>query len=35
MQPELVGKRVMVVEDEMLVAILVEDVLADAGCIVP
>ncbi len=31
---ELVGKRVLVVEDEMLVAVLVEDMLADAGCIV-
>lgn len=32
--PELAGKRVMVVEDELLVAMLVEDVLADAGCVV-
>ena len=32
--PELVGKRVLVVEDELLVAILVEDLLADAGCVV-
>ncbi len=32
--PELVGKRVLVVEDELLVAMLVEDMLADAGCIV-
>lgn len=34
MPPELAGKRVMVVEDEMLIALLVEDMLADAGCIV-
>lgn len=32
--PELAGKRVLVVEDEMLVAMLVEDMLADAGCVV-
>jgi DNA-binding response OmpR family regulator len=32
--PELAGKRVLVVEDEVLVAMMVEDVLADAGCIV-
>lgn len=32
--PELAGKRVLVVEDELLVAMLVEDILADAGCIV-
>jgi len=32
--PELTGKRVLVVEDELLVALLVEDMLADAGCIV-
>ncbi len=32
--PELAGKRVLVVEDELLVALLVEDVLAAAGCIV-
>lgn len=32
--PELAGKRVLVVEDELLVALLVEDMLADAGCIV-
>ena len=30
----LAGKRVLVVEDEMLVALLVEDVLSEAGCIV-
>ena len=34
MPPELAGKRVLVVEDEMLVALLVEEMLADAGCIV-
>ena len=34
MPPELVGQRVLVVEDEMMIALLVEDVLADAGCIV-
>ena len=32
--PHLSGKRVMVVEDELLVAIFIEDVLADAECIV-
>jgi len=30
----LAGKRVLVVEDEYLVALLVEDMLSDAGCIV-
>ena len=34
MHPELAGKRVLVVEDELLVALLVEDMLAEAGCIV-
>ena len=34
MAPELAGKRVLVVEDEMLIALLVEDMLADAACIV-
>jgi DNA-binding response OmpR family regulator len=34
MPPELAGKRVLVVEDEMLIALLVEDMLADADCIV-
>lgn len=34
MRPELAGKRVLVVEDELLVAMLVEDMRADAGCIV-
>ena len=32
-QPGLAGKRVLVVEDELLVALLVEDVLSEAGCI--
>lgn len=34
MTTELSGKQVMVVEDEMLVALLVEETLADAGCTV-
>jgi len=29
----LTGKRVMVAEDELLVAMMIEDVLADAGCV--
>ena len=33
-QPDLAGKRVLVVEDELLVALLIEDMLADAGCII-
>ncbi len=28
----LAGKRVLLVEDEMLVAVLIEDLLADLGC---
>ena len=28
----LAGRRVMVAEDELLVAMLIEDILADAGC---
>ena len=32
--PDLAGKRVLVVEDEWLVAMLVEDMLTDAGCVV-
>ncbi len=28
----LAGKRVMIVEDELLVALLIEDVLSDLGC---
>ena len=31
--PMLAGKRVLLVEDELLVAMLVEDMLADAGCV--
>ncbi len=34
MHPELVGRRVLVVEDELLVALLLEDMLAEAGCVV-
>lgn len=34
MPPALAGTRVLVIEDEMLVALLVEDMLAQAGCIV-
>lgn len=34
MQPRLAGKRVLVIEDELLVALLVEDMLSDAGCII-
>ncbi|MEA2739023.1 MAG: hypothetical protein QOH05_2330 [Acetobacteraceae bacterium] len=30
--PALVGKRVLIVEDEMLVALLIEDFLAELGC---
>jgi CheY-like chemotaxis protein len=30
--PALVGKRVLIVEDELLVALLIEDLLADLGC---
>lgn len=33
-RPDLAGKRVLVVEDEVLVAMLVEDLLEEAGCIV-
>ena len=29
----LTGKRVMVAEDELLIAMLIEDILADAGCL--
>lgn len=32
--PHLSGKRVLVVEDELLVAMLIEDVLIEAECIV-
>jgi CheY-like chemotaxis protein len=31
--PYLTGKRVMVAEDEVLISMLIEDVLADAGCV--
>ena len=34
MPPELFGKRVLVAEDEILVAMLLELILADAGCTV-
>jgi CheY-like chemotaxis protein len=30
--PELVGKRVLIVEDEMLVALMIEDLLQELGC---
>ena len=30
----LEGKRILVVEDEILVALLIEDMLADLGCII-
>ena len=30
--PTLVGRRVLVVEDEMMIAMLVEDMLAELGC---
>jgi DNA-binding NtrC family response regulator len=33
-QSSLIGKRVLVVEDEYLVALAVENALSDAGCIV-
>lgn len=32
--PSLPGRRVLVVEDEPLVAMLVQDILTDAGCVV-
>lgn len=32
--PDLAGKSVLVVEDEVLIAMLVEDLLEEAGCIV-
>ena len=32
MTPDLAGKRVFVVEDEMLVSMLLEDMLTDIGC---
>jgi DNA-binding response OmpR family regulator len=30
--PVLIGKRVLIVEDELLVALLIEDFLAELGC---
>ena len=30
--PTLVGRRILVVEDEMMIAMLVEDMLAELGC---
>ena len=33
-EPLLRGKRVMVVEDELLVSMLVEDFLTDEGCVI-
>src|ERR1700744_970759 len=30
--PGLIGKRVLIVEDEMLVALLIEDFMAELGC---
>lgn len=33
-EQRLEGKRVLVVEDEMLVALLIEEMLADIGCII-
>jgi CheY-like chemotaxis protein len=30
--PELTGKRVLIVEDELLVALLIEDLLIELGC---
>lgn len=32
MSQVLAGKRVLIVEDELLVALLIEDVLVDLGC---
>jgi CheY-like chemotaxis protein len=34
MPPDLAGRRVLVVEDESLIIMLVEDALADLGCVV-
>ncbi len=33
-EQSLEGKRILVVEDEMLVALLIEDMLADLGCVI-
>src|ERR1700740_1769630 len=32
--PVFVGRRVLVVEDEMMIAMLVEDMLSELGCVV-
>jgi hypothetical protein len=32
MASDLTAKRVLLVEDEMLISILIEDILADEGC---
>ncbi|MDP3175345.1 MAG: response regulator, partial [Phenylobacterium sp.] len=32
--PDLAGLRVLVVEDEMIVSMLIEDMLGDLGCTV-
>ena len=32
--PDLMGRRVLVVEDESMVSMLIEDTLADMGCVV-
>jgi DNA-binding response OmpR family regulator len=32
--PDLTGRRILVVEDEMMIAMLVEDMLSDLGCTV-
>ena len=32
--PDLTGLRVLVVEDEMMVSMLIEDMLSDLGCVV-
>jgi CheY-like chemotaxis protein len=32
--PELAGTRVLIVEDEGMVAILLEDMLEDLGCVI-
>ena len=34
MHASLIGRRILVVEDEMMIAMLVEDTLTDAGCVV-
>ena len=32
--PDLMGRRILVVEDESMVSMLIEDTLADMGCVV-